>query len=207
LAAGFEQLLVYVEDEDIGWAEKALHGFIISGQVTLVPFFFGNISQQMDFLTQGAMENHCSYQARGRATWMAHNDIDEYFDFIQPFAELSKTDGVLIVRSQFWGVEGKADDGTPFPCNITGKENDYFPARTRSKVIFRPEQVVALFPHFVVKERGCTEVNPNPETELRLNHFKQCATDGKGCRGKTVFHDLGHFRDRCAAMLARRMMD
>lgn len=217
LAAGFTQLLIYIEEYDIAWAEEALRNFIEKGQVTIVPFYFGKVSAKRKFLTQGAMENHCVYQARGRAKWMAHTDIDEYFDFIGPYwdmrnqqlPELRSSDAALIVRSQFWGPteQGFHRADSPFPCNINGKNDNYFKPHFRSKVILRPELILALFPHYVVMEAGSTEVYPDPETELRLNHFKLCETTGHGCTGKPLLPDPHNFTNRCEAMLARRAVN
>jgi len=46
LAAGFQQLLIYVEENDTSWIEDALKSFILKGQVTIVPFHFGSISEK-----------------------------------------------------------------------------------------------------------------------------------------------------------------
>jgi len=234
LAVGFQQLLVYVDDKDTSWVENALRKFIRNDQVTIVPFYFGNVSEKNKFLTQGAMESHCLYQARGRAKWIAHSDIDEYFDFIRSDASMrnyklpksTSKDVVLVVRNQFWGTLpssrrlscGERCLRASYPCNLNAKSQYIHAVYRRSKLIMRPDFVDALFPHFVFKQDGYTELHPDPTTELRLNHFKWCDTSGLGCFGtnqsdacksetdscssKKLMADDGDWQDRCSALLA-----
>lgn len=220
LALGFSQLLVYVEEADSAWVEKALHKDIKNGQVTIVPFYFGNVSEQRVFLMQGAMESHCLYQARGMAKWMAHADIDEYFDFLRPgvnlsnylFPDTDSKDVALVVRSKFWGtIPDSSPVASRFPCNINGVSMYTHDVGKRSKVIMRPEYIDGLFPHFVVKRSGYTELHPDPSVELRLNHFKSCDARGQGCYGtvqhtwksehKKLLDDGNDWKDRCEALL------
>jgi len=192
LAAGFTQLLVYVEEEDTSWVEDALRGFIRKDQVSIVPFYFGKISGQKKFLTQGAMENHCLYQARGMAKWIAHIDVDEYVDSMRPnvnmlnyrLPELNSKDVAVVLRNVFWGIMPESHRvDVPYPCHLNGRSEYVHPVGRRSKVIMRPEHIDALFPHFVIRQDGYTEVHPDATTELRLNHFKWCDTSGEGCFG------------------------
>jgi hypothetical protein len=121
VGVGFTQLLVYVEEKDTSWVEDALRSFIKKDQVTIVPFYFGNISDKKDFLLQGAMENHCLYQARGMAKWIAHMDVDEYFDFLRsnvtirdyPLPKSDSPDVAVLVRNQFRGILQKKAEGSP----------------------------------------------------------------------------------------------
>lgn len=210
LTAGFQQLLVYVEEPETTWAEEALRQFIQQDRVTIVPFYFGKVSAQKRFLMQGAMENHCLYQAKGKTTWLGHIDIDEYFDFIgaqfqlsQHFSHLNSNDIALVGRSQFWGRRGTpVESGSPFPCNLVCKRKGYFSTGVRSKLIMKPQPVLAMFPHSIAHKPGHKVVTLNPEREMRVNHFKKCNTQGDGCTVKDhqCFEDLS-FQDRCKAML------
>lgn len=219
LALGFTQLLVYVEEEDTAWVEEALRSGTKSGQVTIVPFYFGKVSDRKELLTQGAMESHCLYQARGMAKWVAHIDIDEYFDFLRPdvnmrnypFPKPDSKDVALVVANKFFGhIPGSRKVTSRFPCNIDAKSSYTYELGRRSKVIMRPEYVDALFPHFVVKRPGFTEVHPDPSSELRLNHFKGCDTIGDGCFVATqpykkwghLVNDGNDWKGRCEALLA-----
>jgi hypothetical protein len=224
LALGFTQLLVYIEEKDTSWVDEALYDFIQKGQVTIVPFYFGSISEGRDFHVQGAMESHCLFQSKGMAKWVAHTDIDEYFDFMKPNVnmrnyQLPEMDGVaaVVVRNQFWGVLPSSHRvDAPFPCHVNAKSIHIHEPGLRSKVIMRPDHVDALFPHYVVKEDGFTDVFPDPLTELRLNHFKWCDTLGEGCFGtnqseydmtrnrtdKMLVTDDSGWRRRCADILA-----
>jgi hypothetical protein len=200
LAVGFSQLLVYVEEKDTSWVEDALRNFINKDQVAIVPFYFGNISDQNDFLMQGAMESHCLYQARGMAKWIAHMDVDEYFDFIRSDVnmrsyQLPKSDSsdvVLVARNQFWGVMPSSHRvDSPYPCHLNGKSKYIHDLYRRSKLIMRPEYIDALFPHYVMMDRTIyTEMHPDPTSELRLNHFKGCDTSGHGCYGNLQYGAL-----------------
>jgi hypothetical protein len=220
LELGFSQLLVYVEENDTSWVEDALRNFIKKDQVTIVPFYFGGISDKKEFLTQGAMESHCLYQARGMTKWIAHIDVDEYFDFIRPNVNIrnyqlpnsDSHDVALVVRNQFWGAlpESHRVD-VPYPCHLNSKSQYIHEIGRRSKVIMRPEHIDALFPHYVVKQDGYTEVHPDPSTELRLNHFKWCDLSGHGCFGteqsrtsrrKKLATDDGGWKQRCSHLLA-----
>jgi len=220
LKAGFSQLLVYVEENDTSWVEDALRNYITNDQVTIVPFYFGAVSDKKEFLTQGAMESHCLYQARGRAKWVAHMDVDEYFDFIRPNATIrnyplpkpDSSDVAVVVRNQFWGTAPESHRvNAPFPCHLNAKSQYIHELGRRSKVIMRPEHVDALFPHYVITQDGYTEVHPDPLTELRLNHFKWCDLSGHGCFGseqsktsrrKRLQTDDGGWEERCSDMLA-----
>jgi len=215
---GFTQLLVYVEEKDTSWVEEALRDFIKKDQVTIVPFYFGKLSDKKEFLLQGAMENHCLYQARGRAKWIAHMDIDEYFDFMRsnvtirnyPLPKSDSRDVAVLVRNQFRGIVQKNPDDHrqdyPYPCHIDGKAFEIQNVTHRSKVIMRPEYVDAMFPHWVVKQAGYGEVHPDPLTELRLNHFKLCQASGYGCWAlatwKTGLTYDGEWHSRCSDALA-----
>jgi hypothetical protein len=72
----------------------------------------------------------------------------------------------------------------------------------------RPEYIDALFPHWVVKQAGYSEVHPDPLTELRLNHFKLCETSGDGCWAKATWNrkkELAYdseWHSRCSDALA-----
>jgi hypothetical protein len=218
VGVGFTQLLVYVEEKDTSWVEEALRDFIKKDQVTIVPFYFGKLSDKREFLLQGAMENHCLYQARGRAKWIAHMDIDEYFDFMRsnvtirnyPLPKSDSRDVAVLVRNQFRGIVQKNPDDHrqdyPFPCHIDGKAFEIQNVTHRSKVIMRPEYVDAMFPHWVVKQAGYGEVHPDPLTELRLNHFKLCQASGYGCWAlatwKTGLTYDGEWHSRCSDALA-----
>jgi len=227
LAAGFSQLLVYVEENDTSWVEGALRKFIQKGQVSIVPFYFGKISDRKDFIMQGAMENHCLYQARGMAKWIAHIDVDEYFDFLRPDVNMrnyplpksDSSDVALVVRNQFWGTLTSSHRvNAPYPCHLNAKSAYIHQIGKRSKVIMRPEYIDVLFPHFVVKKDGYTELHPDPIFEMRLNHFKWCDTQGGGCFGtnqsdmgvdvgRKTFHkrlmaDDSDWHTRCSDMLA-----
>jgi len=209
VALGFTQLLVYVDEKDTTWVEQALSSFILNGQVTIVPFYFGAVSDKKEFLTQGAMESHCLYQARGRAKWIAHMDVDEYLDFLQPNVnmrnyQLPKSDSsdvAVVVRNQFWGILPSSHRvDAPYPCHLNAKSKLINEPGLRSKVILRPEYVDALFPHYVIKQDGYTEVHPDPLSEVRLNHFKNCDALGNGCFG-TVQSEFDIARDRFGKML------
>jgi len=220
VGVGFTQLLVYVEEKDTSWVEDALRSFIKKDQVIIVPFYFGNISDKKDFLLQGAMENHCLYQARGMAKWIAHMDVDEYFDFLRsnvtirdyPLPKSDSPDVAVLVRNQFRGIlQKKLRDhrlDEPYPCHIDGGSQDIQEVTHRSKVIMRPEYIDALFPHWVVKQAGYSEVHPDPLTELRLNHFKLCETSGDGCWAKATWNrkkELAYdseWHSRCSDALA-----
>jgi len=222
LAAGFDQLLVYVEDKNASWVEEALDTFIQKDQVTIVPFYFGKISEMKNFILQGAMENHCLYQARGMAKWIAHIDVDEYLDFMDsnvnmrnyPLPKSDSSDVALLVRNQFWGLlpDSHRSDA-PYPCHVNGKSQYIHEVGRRSKVIMRPEHINALFPHFVVRQEGYTEVHPDPTSELRLNHFKLCTASGDGCFGteqsewsmvKKLSVDDSDWQRRCSDMLSAK---
>jgi len=222
LAAGFQQLLVYVEEKETGWVENALRPHVDKGEVTIVPFYFGKVSEGKDFIMQGAMENHCLYQARGMAKWIAHIDIDEYIDFIQPnmtirnYPLLPKDDSkdvAIVVRNQFWGILPDHRVDAPYPCHLNGKSAYIHKWGRRSKIIMRPEYIDALFPHFVIKQDGYEECHPLQE--MRLNHFKWCDVKGEGCFGtnqsnmdigRKTFHkmlvpDPTDWHTRCSAMM------
>jgi hypothetical protein len=217
LNAGFTQLLVYVEEKDTSWVEDALRSFVKKDRVAIVPFYFGNISDQKAFIMQGAMENHCLYQARGMAKWIAHIDVDEYFDFLQKgvdmrnykFPKSDSSDIAIVVRNQFWGIERSSHRvNAPYPCHLNAKSTYIHEPGWRSKLIMRPEHIDALFPHHALKQDGYTEVHPDPTTELRLNHFKQCDKSGEGCFGtyqsdtylgenKKLIQDESGWESRC----------
>jgi hypothetical protein len=220
LNAGFTQLLVYVEEKDTSWVEDALRSFVKKDRVAIVPFYFGNISDQKAFIMQGAMENHCLYQARGMAKWIAHIDVDEYFDFLQKgvdmrnykFPKSDSSDIAIVVRNQFWGIERSSHRvNAPYPCHLNAKSTYIHEPGWRSKLIMRPEHIDALFPHYALKQDGYTEVHPDPSTELRLNHFKWCDLSGHGCFGteqsrtsrrKKLATDDGGWKQRCSRLLA-----
>jgi len=208
LAVGFTQLLFYVEEKNTSWIDEALHDFIQKDQVTVVPFFFGDISRGRDFHVQGAMEAHCLFQAKGMAKWVAHTDVDEYLDFMKPNANIrnqlpasDSSDVAVVVRNQFWGILPSSHRvDAPYPCHLNAKSIFIHEPGFRSKVILRPDYVDALFPHFVVKQDGYTEVHPDPLTEFRLNHFKWCDTLGEWCFG-TNQSEYDATRDRFDKML------
>jgi hypothetical protein len=220
LAVGFTQLLVYVEEKDTSWVEDALRNFMEKDQVAIVPFYFGEVSDKKKFLTQGAMENHCVYRARGMAKWIAHMDVDEYFDFLRPDVNMrnyqlpqsNSKEAAVVVRNQFWGIKRSSHRvNAPYPCHLNGKSEYIHEVGRRSKVIMRPQHIRALFPHFVVKEDGYTDAYPDPTTELRLNHFKMCDTEGQGCfsnkeaansTNKQLVADDSNWQRRCSDILA-----
>lgn len=213
LKVGFQKLLIYVEEKNTTWVEEALNQFIKQDKVTILPFYFGKISDTRKNQMQGAMEHHCLYQAKGKATWLAHNDIDEYFDFIgdqfhlsQHFPRVQSDEIAFAVQSQFWGSNAINSPtlGLPFPCNLAckaGQGNEYFPAGKRSKNIIKPQHVLAIFPHALIHEPHYRVIIPDPVKDLRVNHFKQCRTDGDGCYANVCSEDFS-FQDRCKAMLA-----
>lgn len=130
-----------MEDADPSWARKAIAELPEADRVSVVPFYFGGVSAQRRFHMQGGMENHCLFQARHRAQWLFHVDVDEYFenrargglglaDYVHG---LPAGTGAVTVRSQFWAVTAGARHDDPFPCYITCKQPGYFPADHRSK--------------------------------------------------------------------------
>lgn len=184
MAQGFDQILLYVEDADPTWANEAIADMKEAENVTVVPFYFGEVSNQRAFHMQGGMENHCLYQARHRTEWLAHADIDEYFDIkvasglgIQDYLKQTPSDtAAIMVRSQFW-VDAKRESHVdlPFPCFVTCKASGYFAAGIRSKWIARPTDVNIINPH-ILKAKGDSQIHDaDPTAEMRLNHFKECA--------------------------------
>jgi len=209
IGLGFKQLLVYVEAADVSWVSDALGRHIKNGNVVLIPFYFGGMSDRGEFLLQGAMESHCLYQAKGRAKWLGHADIDEYFDIRalgdgqqqtldSVFSSLRETDAIFSVRSVFWGwgstspQTNKQYEGPPFPCNLTIRNEVYFPGGTRSKIIMRPESVFALFPHEGFVKKGSQTRIANPNLEMRLNHYKRCTVHGNSCYSGCAIASSNH---------------
>mmetsp|Transcript_41988 Transcript_41988/g.120540 ORF Transcript_41988/g.120540 Transcript_41988/m.120540 type:complete len:159 (+) Transcript_41988:2-478(+) len=156
------------------------------------------------------------------AKWIAHIDVDEYLDFMDsnvnmrnyPLPKSDSSDVALLVRNQFWGLlpDSHRSDA-PYPCHVNGKSQYIHEVGRRSKVIMRPEHINALFPHFVVRQEGYTEVHPDPTSELRLNHFKLCTASGDGCFGteqsewsmvKKLSVDDSDWQRRCSDMLSAK---
>jgi len=189
---GFEQVLVYVEEADQTWAETALDEYIAKGKVVIVPFYFGAVSDKREFIMQGAMENHCLQQAKGRAKWVGHFDVDEYLDIRTKDGKLNSLSSLLSRygeqvagvqgRSMYWGASASnnSSDSVAFPCGLTCRANFYFSGGTKSKMLFRPDHVIALFPHKVTPQKGYEVAISDPD-EFRVNHFKQCDKFGQGC--------------------------
>jgi len=207
---GFDQILIYAEMSNISAMQKPLGDLVDQGTVTIVPFFFGAVSESANFYMQAGMEQHCLYQAKGRAAWLGHSDEDEFLDFrsapkggiagyLQGLKEGKERAVAVTVRSQEWRIAANTTAGSiPFPCYFTCKKPSYHPVNKRSKWIARPEMVTISNPH-IVDADGPIHV-ADPETELRLNHFRHvwpamACSENKGCS-----EDLA-FRDSCSAMV------
>ena len=118
-----------------------------------------------------------------------------------PLPESKSNDVALVVRNQFWGILPSSHRvDAPYPCHLNAKSKLINEPGMRSKVIMRPEYIDALFPHFVVKQGGYTEVHPDPLSELRLNQFKSCDAFGGHCFGTTQ-SETDIARDRFDKML------
>lgn len=200
LNLGFDQILIYIEDEDPSWAPELLQKFLASGRVQLVHFWFGNVSKSRTFQMQQSQEHHCLYKAKGRVAWIAHADADEFFQIMDGAPDIKallsrvvdtgvNNYAAVSVRSQFWGFPDRATtnfttrlarrtmnetwENQPkhLPCEATCKDPGYFDRDVRSKVIVRPSEVFYFSVHHLSTFWG----NPfyaNPWSELRLNHFK-----------------------------------
>lgn len=187
LSLGFDQILLYVEDEDASWANRAVANVPDPTKITVVPFYFGEVSKARAFHMQAGMESHCLYQARNRATWLAHADVDEYFDLLKTdsysiadyLGKLSPNTGAVMVRSQYWAdalAEDHTDAAAPFPCYVTCKANSYLPNEVRTKWIARASQIKIINPHIVKTTAKDSLVHVgDPWHEIRLNHFRRCS--------------------------------
>lgn len=190
LNLGFDQILMYIEDKDPSWAQKALRDFVEEGRVRLVHFHFGELSDSQEWIMQEAQEHHCLYHARGRVSWLGHCDIDEYFEvkkggdlkrLLQTFS--ANATGVVSVQSQFWYLPKKhvSAKEAELPCDMTCKDPGYF-TNKRQKLFMNPDNVSYYTIHEPTRFCGNFHV-ADPETEVRLNHFKAIPDGtGKKCR-------------------------
>jgi len=214
--AGFDQILVYVELANTEPVAKKLRDLMEAGLVTLVPYYFGQVSSCRKFAMQASMEEHCLYQAKGRAAWLGHADVDEFFDLrgslrslgLQHYLEsLPKdTPGVNAQMTYFRKSRHprpRAAKQWPFPCGLTCRWRDYAPKQRGSKWIARPDMIQVISPHRFATSRNVTF--PDPDKELRVNHFRHCKRGGnctlpRGvARARCVEDDS--FVDYCSAQL------
>mmetsp|Transcript_114307 Transcript_114307/g.355946 ORF Transcript_114307/g.355946 Transcript_114307/m.355946 type:complete len:465 (-) Transcript_114307:8-1402(-) len=217
LAEGIDQILLYVEEADPTWANEAIADLPDAAKVTVVPFFFGNISNKRAFYMQGGMENHCLFQAQSRAEWLAHADIDEYFDTrsegglgIRKYLDRVPSGiGAVQVRSQYWNDEAEKDShDLPYPCSMTCKQPGYLNFPDRSKWVARPLEVRVDDVHRVAMIGSAERYVASPTTELRLNHYRDCElgislnkTQHKRCRQRGRCRTDLSFRDKCTSTL------
>lgn len=214
-ASGFEQILLYMEEADTAAANEVLRDLVEEGRVTIVPFFFGAVSEQRDFHLQAGMEQHCLYQARGRVTWLGHADEDEFFELrtkpsgtLEGYLKSQDREAVAIsVRSQQWRIAANvsvANGSVAFPCSVTCKRPGYAGKGKHTKWIAKPELISISNPHNV-DSTGLVH-NADPDHEIRLNHFRRIfsnmtTTENEGCK-----EDLS-FRDKCNDMVHARFSE
>mmetsp|Transcript_6165 Transcript_6165/g.14578 ORF Transcript_6165/g.14578 Transcript_6165/m.14578 type:complete len:444 (+) Transcript_6165:41-1372(+) len=189
-AMGFEQIMIYVEEESMDDARNALRGLVEKGAVTLMPFFFGNMSLQKKFRMQAPMEQHIMYRARGHASWVGYCDVDEFFELrnglrLRDYLELipANTSGV-IAPMQHWGAPSvnsplpwwrSFKKNIPFPCDLNCQGPPRFFWAT-PKWIARPDKVNAETPHRITVQQG-TLLKADP-LMLRLDHLRHCRPNG-----------------------------
>jgi len=204
---GFEQILVYVEANDTSAVEENLRDLLDRGRVTIVPFYFGAVSDMGQFHLQAAMEQHCLYQARGRVTWLGHADEDEFFDLrvdrsggLRSFLQrLPSKAAAVSVRSQRWRPASHTEPGSiSFPCFVACKRSGYNAPGRATKWIARPEQVSISNPH-VVESAGLV-YTADPEEELRLNHFRRIKSNMTSEKDVGCSKDLS-FQHHCDALI------
>lgn len=183
LHLGFDQIVVYIEDKDPSWARVLLQDFIDQGNVRLVHFYFGALSDKRSWTMQQAQEQHCLYQARGKVFWLGHSDIDEYFQIMEPGGTLKGfLDEVptrlqtpypvaVSVQSAMWYFHSDEEVklAQRLPCDMTCKAPGFDEVRT--KLIMSPERVDYFSVHQLTRYVGRVYF-PTPHSEIRLNHFK-----------------------------------
>lgn len=187
---GVEHVLIYVDAnkrEPFG-EEPALERamrvelapWIKSGHVELIMF---HLRGRGWLETQQMMETHCLWRYRNVAKWVVHNDVDE---FLQPLGQYKTIAGAIQavesahsstaafqVRQSFWGhlPFDNVSDSSLAIQNMTWRSSGPF-KRGREKLILDPSRVDYISVHQVTTPRNSMH-SPNPESELRLNHFRR----------------------------------
>lgn len=108
LLVGFEHIVVYVEDADDSPIRERLEKFISRGHVTLVNFWFSNVSAVRKFRMQQAQETHCLYRAKGTVRWLGHMDIDEYFQLRGPTEDISHWLDSVVNHSEISAIRARS---------------------------------------------------------------------------------------------------
>eukprot|EP00035_Acanthoeca_spectabilis_P033503 m.24040 g.24040 ORF g.24040 m.24040 type:complete len:530 (-) comp6020_c0_seq1:985-2574(-) len=187
LASGFQFVVLYLDpvgdaDELRSAVESSLKLEIAKGSVRTVLF---HMTGRYSLQTQSAQENHCQWRFRGRSRWLAQLDLDE---FLQPLGEhesvasvIQKYDqpsgtqyGALQIRNRFWDhhpIKEKDYSRLKFDAwNMIWRDGRPT-VSGREKIISRPELVDYIAVHKVTT--GLRSAHPDPEKELRHNHFSR----------------------------------
>lgn len=200
LAAGFQFVALYLDPssggvEDLESAvRKALAAEVSAGTVSLVRF---HMAERVAFETQTAQQMHCHWRFRGRATWLAQLDIDEYLQPLGTFQTIGevltkyekKNAAALQIRNRYWDHH-PTDEKDSFARSRHDVWNMVWrDARKsmhgREKLIYRPAMVDYMAVHRVTL--GGKMAKPNAGTEIRHNHFSRHfkgTDEGVGCGGR-----------------------
>lgn len=167
---GFEQFYIYLNDEieEVPFHHPSVHWIPFQDELH-VPFFL-----------QQAMQNDCIHRAKGRSQWVGLFDVDEYFQLFQQismpaFLKLytNQSIGGIQVKNWFFGKHPKEK----IPASKEFLIDRYVwrapkPITSgREKLIVQPVHVDYFSVHMITL--GEKMVAVDPETQLRLNHYRR----------------------------------
>lgn len=170
-----------------------LQPFVEAGLVTIIDWT-PPAEHVGTFLYQQAQQNSCLLRSRGRATWVALHDTDEFFypveahhnlaRYLEKYTDASsvpnyKTMGGVEFRTWFYGSNRDAiiQDHEHVASGLSGLAIAKFTSRDRAavkigreKVVARPENVIYFSVHAITQ--GNPTLKADPLTDAFLAHFK-----------------------------------
>ena len=183
LNIGFDHIAIYLDldqphYEFVFFMQTGLADLVKRDKVSIEVFM--NINREYLFYQQ-AFGMHCLERFRSKAKWFSPFDLDEYYDvrgakqnLVDVILNVSKSSGntTIQVVTQFWGSPENVCWSTNITSFTVKKESYIWGAR--EKCIFNLDYIKYYSVHMPTNPPD--KVNPNPDLEVRLNHYK-----GFGC--------------------------
>lgn len=178
---GFERFYIYA-NEDAAKIKDYLQ--LLDGNipeyVQIIPFWY---SIDEPFFYQQAMQNDCIYRLRNSAKWSALHDVDEFFqlmnnkkDLLTMLDSYERPLGGVQVFNQFFGRDKRIPiDANSSNSTILFEKYTYraphVVRKGRQKVIGYLANITYFSVHMITL--GSRMVVADPESELRMNHFRR----------------------------------
>lgn len=185
---GFQHFVIYTNavTRPVRWLMRP---FILEGTVSIIDWQFPG--QQGKFIHQQAYENTCLRRHAGRSDWVGLMDVDEYFQPVGLHAQHttaawlrlrgnSSETNAFQMNTCFWGSsedvarQQTLDAASPLTLGRYRYRSKEVEKGRRQKVIVRPNKVFYHSVHDVTS--GAEMIIPNPDTEIRVAHYKLPST-------------------------------